>query len=410
MALVLDTDLADIQTYVQGTPNHLFAQLRRECPVYWNERVDGGTGMWCITKYADIAAIGRDPKRFTSTRGVNITRIPEEMAEVYAQSLLIFMDAPRHTRLRGLVNSTFTPKRALAMQPVIRNYASRAIDAVIGAGECDLFHVAASPPIATICALLGVPDEDHGRVLDWTNRTFGQEDPEYAAGPDDTAAAFSEVFGYALQLAADRRQDPRDDLMSELAHAEIDGEPITDMELSYLFFLFLTAGNDTTRTLILNAVNILLATGVWDELGADVSLIPNAVEEVLRLEPSVRGMGRTAIEDVTVRDVAIKAGDHLYMWYCSGNRDEDVFADPDRLDPRRPNASKHQSFGGGGPHFCSGAALARTQATIVIEELLSRMSDLELAGDPVRARATQFASFKHMPVRFSPGPKIVGQT
>ena len=403
MTLVLDADLADIETYVSGTPNHLFAQLRRECPVYWNERVDGGPGIWCITKYADISAIGRDPKRFTSTRGVNISRISEEMAEAHAQSLLIFMDAPRHTRLRGLVNSTFTPKRAAELQPMIRQYASRAIDAVLDAGNCDLFDVAASLPIAMICALLGVPDEDHLRVLDWTNRTFGQEDPEYSPGPEDAAAAFSEVFAYALRMAVDRRQDPKDDLMSALAHAEIDGEPIKDMELANLFFLFLTAGNDTTRTLTLNAVNLFLTTdGTWGELGDDLSLVPNAVEEVLRLEPSARGMGRTATEDVTIRDVTIKAGDQLYLWYCSGNRDEEVFANSDRLDVHRPNVSKHQSFGGGGPHFCSGAALARTQATIMLEELLIRMPDLELLGEPVRARTTQFTSFKHMPVRFSP--------
>ena len=228
-----------------------------------------------------------------------------------------------------------------------------------------------------------------------------------ALGPGDKERAYMEMFGYAQTLVTDRRAHPTGDVMTAIAHAKIDGEPINDAEVNLLFFLLAGAGNDTTRTLILNAMRLFGENpAVWKALQSDRSLIPNAVEEVLRIEPSVRGMGRQVTQDTVVRGKTLKAGDQLYLWYVSSHRDEEVFENPDVFDIRRHNASKHQAFGGGGAHFCIGAPLARMQARIIIDLLLDRMPEFELAGSPVYARSVQFNTLKRLPLRFKSGPLV----
>ncbi|MET0380253.1 MAG: cytochrome P450 [Spongiibacteraceae bacterium] len=406
-SLLLDVDLADANTYLQGTPHHLFKQLRAQDPVNWNPRTDGGPGIWNITKYEDVAKIGRDWQRFTSTRGVPITRQRPEEEKMSAETMLIFMDPPRHTRLRGVVNLTFTPKRIAALEPVIDYHAACAIDKVIEQGNCNFFDIAADLPIRMISELLGIPDEDHKRVLDWTNRTFGHEDPEYSSGPEDQALAMQEIFEYGMKLIGDRRKNPGDDLTSAIANAKIDGEPITDMELMFLFFLFLGAGNDTTRTLILQGVRLFAQNPeVWQTLRRDRSLLPNAIEEIVRLEPSARGMGRMATVDVPLRDVTIKAGEQVYLWYVSSNHDEEIFEDADNFSLYRPNMPKHQGFGGGGPHLCAGAPLARLQSRLFFNQMLDRIPEFQINGDIVWARSIQFNTMKVLPISFAPGSKI----
>ena len=400
----LDVDLSDHALYAEGTPHAVFERLRRECPVYWNERRSGGPGFWAITKYADIEAIGKDPARFSSRKGVSLN---EYDGGADLDSNLMQMDPPRHTAMRAVIHAAFTPKRMQNLEPVIRHHATRAIDDVIERGECDFQAVAATLPIRMICHLIGIPEDMHLQVLNWTNRTFGRD--EYSTGPEDMFQAFQEIFQYALGLLAERAAEPKDDVATILAAGRVEDRPIDPMEQGWIFFLLLGAGNDTTRTLILNALRIFLdEREVFGRLRADPRLLPRAIEEVLRLEPSVRGMGRTATQDVTLRDTRIGEGDHVYLWYASGNRDEDVFPDPHRFDLDRPNASHHQSFGGGGPHFCIGAPLARLQSRILFEEVFRRMPDIEIAGKPVRARSDGFMnSLKQLPVRYSPGSRIL---
>jgi cholest-4-en-3-one 26-monooxygenase len=403
----LDVDLADADTYLQGTPHHLFKQLRTLEPVSWNPRTDGGPGIWNITKYDDVAAIGRDWQRFTSTRGVSINRMPAEEEARAAETLLVFMDPPRHTRLRNVVNLTFTPKRIAALQSVIEYHASCAIDRVIEQGHCNFFDIAADLPIRMISELLGIPDEDHKQVLDWTNRTFGHEDPEYSTGPEDYGKALEEIFAYGMALIGDRRKNPRDDLTSAIANAKIDGDPISDMELMFLFFLFLGAGNDTTRTLILQGVRLFAQNPhIWRTLRQDRSLLPNAIEEIVRLEPSGRGMGRMATEDVQLRDKTIKAGEQVYLWYVASNRDEEKFEDADTFRLDRPSMPKHQGFGGGGPHLCAGAPLARLQSRLFFNQMLDRIPEFQLSGDIVWARSIQFNTMKVLPISFAPGARL----
>lgn len=193
-----------------------------------------------------------------------------------------------------------------------------------------------------------------------------------------------------------------------LAAAQIDGKPLDEMEMAWMFFVLLGAGNDTTRTLITNATRLFLEQpGVWARLKADTTLLPQAIEEALRLEPSVRCMGRTATVDVELHGTTIRAGDPVFLWYCAGNRDPDVFPDPDRFDLDRNDPSRQQAFGGGGPHHCIGAPLARMQSRIIFEEFIRRMPDLAMDGAPVLARSDGFMnSLKHLPVRFSPGRRI----
>jgi cholest-4-en-3-one 26-monooxygenase len=407
MRTLFTTDLADASTYADGTPHDLFKQLRRDQPVYWNARSDGGPGIWCITRHADIAEIGRDPQRFTSTRGVNITRLTPEEEERSSSTLLIFMDPPRHTRLRGVIAAAFSPRRIAELESQVRRNAVTALNKVLEKGECDLFDLAAELPIRMICDLLGIPEQDHLRVLDWTNRTFGHEDPDYSTGHEDQMRAYQEMFQYAAQMIESRRKHPTDDVMSAIANAQIDGEPLAVMELNYLFFLLAGAGNDTTRTLILNASKLFAEhPDAWVQMRADRSLVANAVEEVLRMEPSVRGMGRMVVHDTVVGGTQLKAGDHLYMWYVSANRDEALFEDSNRFDIRRPNANRHQAFGGGGPHFCIGAPLARLQARILIDLMLDSIPEFGLAGKPAYARSIQFNTLKRLPIRFRPTAPI----
>lgn len=405
--VILDVDLADADTYLHGTPHQLFKRLREEDPVNWNPRSDGGPGIWNITKFEDVAAISKDWERFTSTRGVPITRQTPEDEQRSAETMLIFMDPPRHTALRHVVMGAFTARRMKSLEPLVAYHASQALDKIIGAGACNFFDVAAEIPIKMISGLLGIPDEDHARVLDWTNRTFGHEDPEYSSGPEDKATALQEIFAYGMALIAERRRNPTDDLTSAMALGEVDGKPISDMELMFLFFLLLGAGNDTTRTLLLQGVRLFGENpDIWRAMSADRSLVPRAIEEVLRLEPSARGMGRQVTRDVTIRDVTIRAGDHIYLWYISSNRDWDVFEQPDKIMLDRPPLPKHQAFGGGGPHTCVGAQLARLQAQVFFNQMLDRIPQFSVGDDVVWARSIQFNTLKRLPIEFAPGPKV----
>ncbi|MEP7348426.1 MAG: cytochrome P450 [Sphingorhabdus sp.] len=405
--LTLDIDLADADSFIDGAPHHLFRELREKDPVNWNPRTDGGPGIWNITKFDDVGAITRDWKRFTSTRGVSVNRLSKEEEERSAEGMLIFMDPPHHSMIRRILTQEFTPSRIRALAPSIEYHANRAIDSVIEQGACNFFDVAAELPIKMISEMLGIPDEDHARVLDWTNRTFGAEDPEYSTGPEDRQQAFQEIFGYGLSMIADRRKNPTSDLTSAMAHGQVDNRPMADIELMYCYFLLLGAGNDTTRTLLLQGVRLFAQRpDVWQAIRNNRSLVPVAIEEVLRLEPSARGMGRMATEDVKIRDVTINAGDQIYLWYVSSNHDADVFDSPDEISLTRPMPPRHHAFGGGGPHNCIGAPLARLQAQIFFNLMLDRIPEYAIDGPIDWARSVQFNTIKRLPIAYAPGARL----
>ena len=394
-------DLSSPDTFVRGWPHEAFRRLRAHAPVFWHEE-RGGPGFWVVSKYHDLMAVSLDSRTFSSARGGTILRdLAGEDLEVN-RTIMLNMDAPRHTRFRRLVNMGFSPKMVSRMEPHIRELANRIIDGVAARGECDFVtEVAAELPLQVIVEMMGVPVEDRHRVFEWSNRLIGFDDPEYGGSEEVGKAASMEMYMYANELALERRRSPRDDLVSVLMAAEVDGEQLSEVEFDSFFLLLAVAGNETTRNLVSGGMLALFEhPAERARLMADRSLMATAVEEMLRWVSPVMYFRRTATHDTELRGQRIREGDKVTMWYGSANRDEEIFPDGHRFDVgRAPN--EHLAFGIG-HHFCLGANLARLEIRVMFEELLRRLPDIELAGPVERLRSNFINGIKRMPVRFTP--------
>jgi cholest-4-en-3-one 26-monooxygenase len=399
----LDTiDLTSMDAFVEGVPFEWFATLRREAPIFWHPEPDGGPGFWCLTRYEDVVTVNRDNQTFSSARG-GVFMWDMAPADLDQQRLMMLnMDPPMHTRYRRLVNKGFTPRMMTELEQTARERARAILDKVTPRGECDFVtDVAAELPLQVIADILGVPQTDRHKMFDWSNRMVGSEDPEYAVSDEEAQLASMELFAYAAQLSEVKRAEPGADLISVLSEAEVDGERLSQLEIDLFFMLLTVAGNETTRNQISHGLLALLEHP--DQLAllrAQPDLLPSAIEEMLRFASPVMHFRRTATQDLMLGDTAIKEGDKIVIWYVSANRDEAVFEDPMRFNiERTPN--DHVAFGGGGPHFCLGANLARLEIRVLFEEMLARWSDLELAGEPERLRSNFINGIKHIPLRFS---------
>ena len=396
-----DVDLVDPDTFVTAMPHEMFRVLRAEAPVYWHEEPDG-PGFWAITRYRDVVTISRDPGTFSSALG-SAMRAEQPPEHLETQRLMMLnMDPPRHNKQRSLVNKAFTPRMVMLLEPRVRRAANDIIDAIAERGECDFVKsIAAELPLMVIAEMLGVPHEDRHVVFSCSNRMIGMDDPEYRTTPEDGMAAATEMYAYANQLALERRDHPRDDLVSALMTAEVDGERLTELEFDLFFILLSVAGNETTRNLISGGMHALLEHPEQrDRLLDDPALVPSAVEEMLRWVSPVMNFRRTATRDAEIRGQKIANGQKVVMYYPSANRDEEIFRDPFAFDvARHPN--EHLAFGIG-QHFCLGAKLARLEIRIMFEELLRRLPDIELAGPVRRLRSNFINGIKEMPIRFTP--------
>jgi cholest-4-en-3-one 26-monooxygenase len=394
-------DVYDLDSYQRAIPHETFRRLRNESPVYFNAE-PGGRGFWAVTKYADVVTISKDPKTFSSARGgTNLPDYPPEELSII-QMLMVNMDPPKHNKFRNLVSKGFTPRMIAQLEPLIRKAAARTIDAIAKRGECDFVRsIAGELPLVIIADLLGIPQEDRGKVFDWSNRLIGFDDPEFQTSIQDGKLAAGELWMYANTLAAKRREKPELDLTSVLVHASVDGEKLNEMEFDAFFLMLAVAGNETTRNAISGGTLALIQHPEQRQrLIDDPSLIPSAVEEILRWVTPVIHFRRTATRDVELRGKTIRDNDKLAIFYTSANRDEEVFADPFKFDVgRTPN--EHLAFGVG-QHFCLGASLARLELKIIFEELLRRLPDLSLAGDVRRLRSNFINGIKEMPVRYTP--------
>jgi cytochrome P450 len=396
--------------FAERLPHETFALLRREAPVWWYDW-PLGRGYWCVTKHADVVAVSRDTKTFTSEQGANLEDLDEEQRA--ARQSMLETDPPRHTRLRGLVGPPFTPRAIKAYELVLRELTTAVLDRALPLREFDFIEeVAKQLPIRVLARLLGAPDEDTDRLIDWGDRMIGNTDPELADVLSDTpeseqyrmlpfrSPASLELFEYAHRIADERRGAPIDDLVSKLVNAEIDGERLTEREFDTMFLLLVVAGNETTRQAIAHGMLALTENrDQWRRLADDPELVWTAgADEILRWSSPVLHFRRTATRDVEVGGQTIRAGDKIVIWYVSANFDEEVFADPLRFDVgRRPNP--HVTFGGGGPHFCLGAHLAKLEVQVMFDELLPRLADIELLGPPERMRTNFTNALKRMPVR-----------
>jgi cholest-4-en-3-one 26-monooxygenase len=395
-------DLNDPDAFVAGVPHETMAHWRRTDPVHWTHEPDG-PGYWALFGYDEVCGANRDAETFSSEVGGTLLMTPEEEVMEQMRLIMLNMDPPKHTRYRLLVSRGFTPRTIRQLEAHIVDTTRAIVDRVVERGECDFVtDLAAELPLQVIAEMMGVPNEDRHLLFEWSNRMIGSEDPEYQAGEGAQSQAQMELFAYAHALAEDRRAHPRDDIMSTLLQAEIDGDRLSELELNLFFLLLAVAGNETTRNL--TAHGMLALSDHPDErsrLQADMSRLPGAIEEMLRWGTPVMYFRRTATRDVQLRDKQIAEGDKVALWYISANRDEAVFENPYafRID-RSPN--EHIAFGGRGPHFCLGANLARAELRAIFHEILTRMPDMEPTGEPQRLRSNFINGIKHLPVRFTP--------
>jgi cytochrome P450 len=394
-------DLTDPDNFVASVPHDTFRRLRAEAPVCWHPERKG-PGFWVVSKWADVRAVSLDQATFSSWHGGVVIREMSAAQITSQREMLIAMEPGRHGKHRRLVSGTFASRVIRALEPRLRGLVTGLLDEVGPRGGCDFVtDVACELPVIAICELLGVPVEDRGKIVEWSNAMVGLDDPEYADDSNRGPLAAMQLAMYAQELSERRRADPRDDIVSELLRAEVDGEKLSQAEFNGFVLLLAVAGNETTRNLISGGIAMLSEhSGERERLLADPGLIPTAVDEMLRYHPPVLHFRRTAMRDVELRGVQIREGDKVTVWYVSANRDEEVFPDPDRFDVgRTPN--DHLSFGFG-PHYCLGASLAHLEACIMFEELLRRFPDVTVAGPIERLRANHINGIKHLPVRFTP--------
>ena len=414
MAPVLSLDDVDLENdvFAERVPHETFALLRREAPVYWYDWPHG-RGFWCVTRHADVVSVSRDTKTFSSAHGANLEDLDEEMKD--ARRSMLETDPPRHSRLRGLVGPPFTPRAVKAYELALRELTTEILDRALPLGEFDFIEeIAKELPIRVLARLLGVPEEDTGLLIDWGDRMIANTDPDFADVLHDSpeseeyrlvpfrSPAALELFEYGHRIAAERRATPTDDLVSKLVHAEIDGERLTGRDFDTMLLLLVVAGNETTRQAIAHGMLALLEhPEQLERLRADPQLVwDTGADEILRWSTPVFHFRRTATRDVELRGETIHAGDKVVVWYVSANFDEEVFEGPETFDvARRPNP--HITFGGGGPHFCLGAHLAKLEVQVMFDQLLPRLRTIELTATPQRVRSNFTNALKHMPVRVS---------
>lgn len=377
--------------FYAGDPYPAYRELRATAPVCWNDV----TNFWALLKYEDIRFVSSNPALFSSVKGITIPdpQLPNPVQE----GSLIFSDPPRHRQLRKLINAGFTRRQVAILEPKIREIVRGILDGVEPGATYEFAEEIAAPlPTRIIAELLGAPPDDWEQFRAWSDAMTGTADPEIEL---DTVVAAGQLYEYFHQLIADRREQARDDMLSILVNAEIDGHSLSDDELVNFAFLLLVAGNETTRNLIaLGAQALIEHPDQLQLLVDDPALIPGGVEEMLRWNSPVVHMARTAMTDLEIRGQPIRQGDVVVMLYGSANRDEDIFGtDAEEFKvTRHPNP--HIAFGCG-EHSCLGAQLARLEASLLFDELLRRFPRLELVGDVTRVRATMVPGVKRMPVK-----------
>jgi cytochrome P450 len=397
-------DLGDLALWEKGPPHDLFTRLRHEAPMHWSPLGDhpDEAGFWSITRAADLREVSLDHETFSSELG-GVLVLDDFGIPLEAQrQQMISMDPPRHDRLKALFQRGFTPKRIAEHTERIRGIVNRALDRVAERGECDLVNEVAGPVVSRVIgSFMGTPEEDDRRHMEDTNMALGFGDEDLRPSEEAMAEMLRRTWDETMEIIAERRANPGDDLISVLVHAEVDGERLTDTEIWMGVGLLGAAGNDSTRAVFTSGILGLIEHPAQLQLLLDdPSLIPGAVEELARMYPAFAHFRRTATRDVGLHGGTIREGDKVLLWYVSGNRDETAYEDPQRLDvTRRPD---HQAFGAGGRHFCLGAALARLELRLLLAETLRRFPHIELAGEPTVARSMFVNQLKTLPVRLTP--------
>jgi len=393
-------DLTDPDLYADRVPHEEFAELRRAAPVWWNPQPSdmgfNDDGFWAVTKHRDVVAISRDSDTFSSYENTAIVRFMSgntrdqiEMQRV----IMLNIDPPHHTKLRGIVSRGFTPRSINNLREVLKERANKIVQTALENGTGDFVSdVACELPLQAIAELIGVPQEDRHKLFTWSNDMVGYDDPEYQ-GDGETAAA--EILGYSMLMAEDRRACPRDDIVTKLVHAQIDGGELTSDEFGFFVILLSVAGNETTRNAISHGMLAFLDNpDQWELFKA--TRPQTAVDEIVRWATPVQ---RTATRDTELGGQQIKKGQRVGMFYRSANFDEEVFEHPEQFDIlRSPNP--HVGFGGTGAHYCLGANLARLEIDLIFNAIADAMPAITKAGDPQRLRSGWLNGVKRLPVSY----------
>lgn len=393
--------LDDPASFAGGHPHEQYRWLRNHHPV-WYHRERAGTGFWAVTDHAHVVEVSRQPAVYSSWLGGVMLADSDPALLNGSRLMMLFQDPPQHTRYRRLVSRNFTPRASQAWTARIGDLARRIVDRVVDQGGCEFVsEVAGEMPSLVIAELMGIPADD-GRRLYHLTEIMHSGDP--AVSDQARLSAILEMHSYAGEVAESKRRVPADDVASALVNASIDGQALTDDEFNWFFLLLINAGGDTTRNLVAAGIEALLEhPDQMARLRADpTALMPTTVEELLRWTSPVVHMRRTARVDTSLGGQAIAAGDKVVVFYGSANRDQAVWSDPDRLDlGRQPNP--HLAFGGGGAHMCLGAHFARIEAATLLEQVVTRMHNLELAGPVERVKSAFIAGPSCLPVTFRTG-------
>ncbi|MCC5867030.1 MAG: cytochrome P450 [Gammaproteobacteria bacterium] len=399
-----DFNLLSTSTFSHGHPQEAYDRIRATSPVLRHAGSAVQPDFWVLTRYDDIHSVSMDGERFSSAKGFrlqtdNRASMDPEIGRILSR-FLIAMDPPEHTPFRRLIQPAFLPNALAEKRPRIQ----ASVDALIGSLEPGMNvefvrQVAAVVPIKTICAILGVPAEDESKVMDWTNGIFGTDDPDYAITLEEANQKYLAVFDYAIWLVRKKREQPEDDLMSVLAHAEINGEPLDDDTLKSYFSNTLAAGNETTRSSLAGAVWTLYNhQAQLKRLIDDPELIPNAINELLRHFSPVYQMMRTARTKVEIGGQMISEGERVVMLYGAANHDPDMFEAPHEVSVTRDNAQKHLAFGVG-IHHCAGSRLGRMQLQMLLAAFLQRFPGYRVTGEPTFLASNFVQAMKSLHVR-----------
>jgi len=399
-------ELGEQALWAQGPPYEVLAEMRRGCPVHWTEKLEQypeEAGFWSVTTAEDVHEVSRDWRTYSSELG-GVTAFAEVFPLELARGMFIGQDPPKHDRVKALFQRGFTPKRIAEHEDRIRAIAVDVLDGLAGRESCDLVSDVAQPIVSRVIgSFMGLRPEEDAIWARIVNSTLAPDDKDLA--PEGAQGVLErdipEIFERCKQLIADRRANPTDDLTSVLVHAEVDGEKLEEIDIVMGFFLLMAAGNDSTKATYSSGMRALMENPEQKRmLVEDPSLVPDAVEEALRMFPAFAHFRRTATCDTELHGKKIKKGEKVVMWYVSSNRDEALFQDADRFDiTRKP---EHQAFGAGGRHFCLGTALARLELRIMIEETLRRYPEIAIDGTPVPAAAMFVNQLKSLPVRLGP--------
>jgi cytochrome P450 len=412
MSTLTDVTLADLTLFADGAPWQVFEDLRRNDPIHWNVEEAPNSGFWSVTRYNDIVEVLRDTETYSSEIGAaNLEELDTRQLEI--RKSILETDGPRHRALRKMLQPQFTPRSLAGYETFLRGITATTLDRALAKDQFDFVaDIAADFPIRVLAQLLDVPESDIPQLIKWGNKMVGNQDPEHADVLADSpesemyrdlpfrSPAALEVFKYGYELAWGRKGGDGTDLVSVLINTEpSDGIAIDARDFRNYFLLLIIAGNETTRHTITHTMNNLMANP--DQLAIlreKPELIPWAVEEFLRMASPVHHFRRTARHDTVLNGQEIKAGDKVVVWFGSGNRDEDVFADPYKFDVQR-HPNEHMSFGRGGPHMCLGNSLARLEIQIMFEDLLARDVDLLPNGKADYVLSNFVHGFKRLPVK-----------